>query len=323
MIDHAPVMRRRDDRRTPAVAVLQLIARHREAILGVRHDRAAVLGARVEFLDDPLVAAGVDLDRVLRVKGRDRALAAADAFPVLVADPAAVRAAGDADGRVVLLAAVDAVREQVVRVDAVELRSRLVVLRRPALATIQRNRGAPIVAVDQVLVVLRVDPERMVIAVRRGDHGERLAAVGAAKGRRVQHVHGRFILRVGEEMDVVPGASAQLALVVGPRPRRTGVVGAEQTPVVGLDHRPDALGVCRGHRDRRLPHHLRQPLRQARPGLAGVGRLPDAGTRTAGAYAPREPLVVPHRGVQHARVGDIDAQLARPGQRVDEEHLLP
>ena len=54
--------------------------------------------------------------------------------PILVA-------AGDGDGGAVLLTAVDTVGEQVVRIDAVELRRRLVVDARPRLTAVEGDRG--------------------------------------------------------------------------------------------------------------------------------------------------------------------------------------
>ena len=53
-------------------------------------------------------------------------------YQSLAVMPPAGRAAGDAHGRVVLLRAVDVVREIVVQRDAIELRGRLVLLRGPA-----------------------------------------------------------------------------------------------------------------------------------------------------------------------------------------------
>ncbi len=76
--------------------------------------------------DQAVVGAGVDDLRIARV-GRDpAALAAAHVVPVLLGDAAAGGAAGDAHGGVVLLRAVDVVREIVVERHAVELRGGLV-----------------------------------------------------------------------------------------------------------------------------------------------------------------------------------------------------
>ena len=79
-------------------------------------------------------------------------------------------AAGDAHGRVVLLRAVDVVREVVVERDAVELRGRLVhaacvQVRPPSL----RDVRAAVVALDHALRIVGRDPQVVVVAVRRRD----------------------------------------------------------------------------------------------------------------------------------------------------------
>ena len=159
--------------------------------------------------------------------------------------------------------------------------------------------------------------------MRRRQHGKCPATVRAAERRRVEHIDGRFIPGVGEQVDVVPRAGTQLPIVVRAGPRVAGVVGAEQAPVFGLDHGPHAFGVRGRHGHRRLPHQLRQPLGQPCPCVAGVDGLPDARPGAARPHAPWEPLMIPRRGVQHARVGHVETQFARPSQRIDKEDLFP
>src|SRR5438093_3001274 len=112
--------------------------------------------------------------------------------------------ARDRDGRVVLLRAVDVVGKLVVGDGMVELRRGLVLLRRPGLPAVDRDRGTSVVAVDEASGVLRIDPEAMMIAVRSGEEGEALPAVHGAEEPRVQDVHGVRVLRVGEDVREVP-----------------------------------------------------------------------------------------------------------------------
>src|SRR6266481_2684147 len=87
--------------------------------------------------------------------------------------------AGRRDRRVVLLRGIDAVGILVVDVDAIKLRRRLVVDRRPRLAAVEAYAGAAIVAFDHPVWVTRIDPEIMIVAVRCLD----LRKAGAAVGR--------------------------------------------------------------------------------------------------------------------------------------------
>src|SRR5207248_8375777 len=133
------------------------------------------------------------------------AFATSDLIPVLPADDAFVVTAGDGDGGVVLLCAVDAIRPVVVHGDVIELRRRLIVLLSPTLAAIDGDGRAAVIAVDQAPGIARVHPQRVMIAVRRRRQLEILAAVGGARGARVEHVYGIGCDRRGGEGRVVRG----------------------------------------------------------------------------------------------------------------------
>ena len=123
--------------------------------------------------DDGRVRAGIDDVGIARI-GRDvAALAAAHFVPVLAGDDAVVGPAGDGDGGVVLLRAVDAVGPLVVGGDVIELRGGLVVLLGPGLAAVDGDGDAAVVAVDQALRIGGIDPQAVMIAVRRGQQVER------------------------------------------------------------------------------------------------------------------------------------------------------
>src|SRR5256885_5512552 len=110
-------------------------------------DVAQVAGAVIVARHLPAVGIGVDDLRVARVGCDVAAFAPADLIPVLPADDALVVTAGDGDGAVVLLRAVDAIRPVVVHGDVIELRRRLIVLRSPAPAdrpVLSPRRGQPL-----------------------------------------------------------------------------------------------------------------------------------------------------------------------------------
>ena len=86
---------------------------------------------------------------------------------MLPANVAVVGAAGDGHGGVVLLRSVHVIQKLVVGRHVVELRRRLVVLRRPALSAIHSDRRPAIVAVNHSRRIYRIDPQSVMIAVRR------------------------------------------------------------------------------------------------------------------------------------------------------------
>src|SRR5262249_45105094 len=147
--------------------------------------------------------------RVPRVGGDPAALAAGGDLPVAAAEAAAAEGL-EAQRRVVLLRAVDPPREARVGGDAVDLRGRLVLERRPLRAAVEGDAGAAVVALDHAARVVRVDPEVVVVAVRDADRDERPAAVVAAEEADVQHPEAVALLRVGEDARKVPGALGEL-----------------------------------------------------------------------------------------------------------------
>jgi hypothetical protein len=130
-------------------------------------DVAVAVGA----LDRAAVIARVDDVGVARIDRDVAALAAGDA------ERLALIRARDGDVAVVLLRGIDPVRPARVGLDAIELGGHLVVLRGPGLSAVDRDIRAAVVAVDQDLVVRGVDPEVVVVAVRRANAVPRLAAV--------------------------------------------------------------------------------------------------------------------------------------------------
>src|SRR5256884_1415513 len=205
----------------------------------------------------PAVDFGVYVLRVARVGCDVAAFAPADLIPVLPADDALVVTAGDGDGAVVLLRAVDAIRPVVVHGDVIELRRRLIVLRSPALAAIDGDGRAAVIAVDQPPGIARVYPQRVMITVRRRQQLEILAAVGGAKGARVEHVYGIECDRIGEDVRVVPGTLPEAVIGIDPHPAVATVVGTEHPALLRLDGGIDAVGVRAGHRH---PDATERPL---------------------------------------------------------------
>ena len=130
--------------------------------------------------------------------------------PVRKPWPSPKRQAGHDHRRIVLLRAVDAIRILVVHGHLIDFGGRLVILRTPGAAAIQRNVGAAVVRLHHELRVLRIDPDIVVVAMRRVGAAERLAAIGASKP-----------VFVADENDIgIVGIDAQRRVIERPRDDR-------------------------------------------------------------------------------------------------------
>src|SRR5581483_346797 len=114
--------------------------------------------------------------------------AAADLVPILTSNDAIIVVALDGYGGVVLLRAVNVVGPAVVGDHVVELRCGLVVFRAPGLAVIGGDGSAAIVAVNHALRIVGINPQAVMIAMRRGKQVESPAAIGRAEHPGVEQI---------------------------------------------------------------------------------------------------------------------------------------
>src|SRR6185437_4870292 len=238
--------------------------------------------------------------------------------------------AGAGDRAAVLLRAVDVEGEILVEVGVVELAGGLVVFRTPGLAAVEADGRAAVIAFDQDLRVVGVDPEDMVVAVGRAQGGELRAAVVGDVDAHVGQVDGVGVLRVREDVHVIEGALGDVHAVVDQAPGFPAVIGAEQPArlalVVGLDQRIHGAGIAGRDRDADAAEDAgRQPavMGDVLPVRAAVGGLVKAAAGAAAGEAPVAARHLPHGGVDHARVRRIHAERDGAGVVVHEEDLVP
>ena len=127
VIEHVGIVGRKHDGRGPLEAVLQLRRAPAHGIVGPGIHVLQLAAGLVVARDQAVVGAGEDDVGIGRIGNNEAAFAAADRVPVLAIDRATIAAAGDGDGGIVLLRAVDVVAETVVGGNVVELRRRLVI----------------------------------------------------------------------------------------------------------------------------------------------------------------------------------------------------
>ena len=297
VIHHVRIVLRDDGGGRPVEAIARLVGGLSERELRPGHDGAAELRLHVQLFEDAHIAASVHVARISAIHANVCALAPRAILPVALSDARSIGAGLDDDRRVVLLPAVETVRVCVVHDHMVELRRGLVVLRAPALSAIERNRRPTVVGVDQEARVLRIDPELMVVAVRRLECRERSASVNGFHHRRVHHIDDVSVLRIGRDVHVVPRARLNQPVPAEQPPRLPGIVAAKETALFRFDNGIHALRIRRRYGDADLAHQLWQALTKSCPGVAGVGGLPDAAPRPAASDQPGQTLMIPERRV--------------------------
>src|SRR5207247_8745119 len=134
-----------------------------------------------------------------------------------------------------------AIWKVVVGGDAIELRGGLVLERGPALAAVHGDRRATVVRLGHPQRIVRVDPEVVVVAVRRRDGRPRLPAVFRLVESDVDDVDAVGIFGISIDARVVPGALAEVAAVAGLGPRLAAAARAEHAAFVRLDDGVDVL----------------------------------------------------------------------------------
>ena len=277
-VERVRVMAREENREGPLEAVLQIHRAERPAVeFGPDGDIAPLPGAMVVEVH-PVIegaradrAGGDDQIGVVVLDADVAALAAARLEPVPLVDRPLDGHARHGDRGVVLLRAVDAVGEAVVRRDVVELRGRLIVERGPRRAAGVGDARAAVIALNHDLRVVRVDPEGVLVAVLRGVLREVFAAVGGLPDGVIEPPDGLRVLRIGDQVAVVPGAGAQEGRVADPLP------------------------VSRRHRrcGRGRPPPPRQSPRRARPSRRRRGRSCRARPSAGRGYAVSSVQVSP------------------------------
>ena len=173
-------MRRKHQRRDP----LKTVGKIDRAMTGVV-DRHRTDVSRFFFLfvvaSDEAFVVRIDDVPVARIRYDKATFAAARDEPILLPNSAPAGAARDANVGIVLLRAVNVVRERIVHSHMIKLRSRLVVLSGPVLAAISGDAGTAITRIGDTVRVRRIDPKTVMISVPCRHEVECLSAINGLK----------------------------------------------------------------------------------------------------------------------------------------------
>ena len=295
--------------------------------LGVRGD-VPHLPVAVVVPVHPVVISRIDDVRVLGIHRDVTVFAPADGVPVLDADAAEIRADGDGDRRVVLLRGVEPVGRLVVGGHMVHLRRRLIEQTRPRAAAVEAHRAAAVAPVDHPQGIRGVDPQVVVIRVRREHALEGFAAVRRFPEEDVEDEDRVLIAGAGDDVVVVPRTLEEVGVLVHADPRLPRVIGAEDPllPARRVDDRPQAIGVPwrDGDPDPSLEAGRETGVvGQFGPGVAAVRALEESGAGARAAEAPGEAPQFQERRVQDVGIRGVEDEVDRPRVLVPVQDLLP
>src|ERR1700726_4121894 len=131
----------------------------------------------IVLYEDAVVTAAVSNIWISRLRHAVSAFAVGDGFPRRQWNRSPAVGAWTFERAFVLLCAVNVIRKLVVEIYVIELASWLVVLGAPGFAGIGRDGRASVVPPQQNLVVIGINPDHVIIAVRCFQLGESLGAV--------------------------------------------------------------------------------------------------------------------------------------------------
>ena len=210
----------------------------------------------------------------------------------------------------------------------VHLRRRLVEKTRPREAAVEAHRGAAVAPVDHPPGIRGIDPQVVVIRVRREHALEGFAAVRRLPEEDVEDEDRVLVAGVRDDVVVVPRALQEVGVFVHARPRLSRVVGAEDPlrSARRVDDRPQTTGVPwrDGDPDPSLETGRETGVvGQLGPRVAAVRALEESGAGARAAEAPGEAPQFQERRVQDVGVRGIEDEIDRAGVLVPVEDLLP
>ena len=233
-VDDALLRRARGDGRVPVEAQLLLVQ-------GLRLHVARRHRPAIDAPDEAALRFDVDRLRIGGIGHCPEAVTAVEVLPAPVADSAAVSGVAD-PGAVVLQPAVDVVGVRSVEGHVIELRDRKVLLLPPPVPAVEGLPEPAVVAADDVLRILRVDPEIVPVAVRSSAGvGEAATPILADDQVEVRLEEAVGIGGIDDQPREVEGPPDHGLTAIERSPLGAAVVGAVERGMLGFDERVDAL----------------------------------------------------------------------------------
>ena len=190
----------------------------------------------------------------------------------------------------------------------IELRGRLIGFRRPALPGIVRNAGSAVICHDHPLRMRGINPQSMIVAMRRAHGLETLSAIRRARNSRVEHIQCVHTPGIRKNMMKIPGALRVTVIGIDQMPAFSPVLAAVDSAFFRFDDCIHAISIRPGHRDTDAPQHAaRQSMTlEPFPRHAIIAGAIQPAPRAAAGQAPRRALRFPQRGKQNVRIIRIE-----------------
>src|SRR5438874_717035 len=186
---------------------------------------------------------------IARIGQNKAGLGAADLEPIRRPNRTPICPACNTHARIVLLCAVNVVRESVVHRNVIKLRGGLIVLSRPRFSAVERDTHATVIGVRKPIRILRIDPKSVVIAVTRWQQIKGFAAINRTKQPGVHEINCVSGLWISINFAEIPGALPKAAVIIYTGPMLSGVIGTIKSALFRLDDRINAVRIGTGNRD--------------------------------------------------------------------------
>src|SRR5882672_1605173 len=248
------------------------------AIILLRLDGSRFERGPIHAADGAALRLGVDVTRFGGIGKDPESISAIKILPAAVGNAAGV--GGIAHPRAVILKpAKHMVRVLPIDAHVIELRDREIVAFPPSVAAVVGIPNATIVSGDQMIGVLRVDPDVVKITVRASDDtAETLAAIFAHDEYEVGFVQFVFVFRIDQQVCKIKRPPHHPTAAVAFFPSLAAVGGTKQGAAIRFDERINYARIGRRDADRDASPRLGWEALRAffiefLPGRPAVGRL--------------------------------------------------
>ena len=126
----------------------------------------------------------------------------------------------------------------------IKLRRRLIILCRPVFAAVDADGCPAIVRVDHPIRIVGIDPQSVMVAMRRVQAIKRFSAVNGAIQPGICRVNRVGILGVGPNMREIPRALPETVIVINQGPVLPAIVAAIQAALFCFDQRIDNIRIA-------------------------------------------------------------------------------
>src|SRR5690606_1157458 len=159
------IVRRYKYGKVPLKAILCSLRPMSHRVIGPHIDITLFTGSTIYTGEIATIVSAVNNIIVPRIDSQVTTFAPCGGFPVALGNRPRIRAMEYSYCRIVLLCTIDAIRKMIVGNNTVELCGRLVVICGPVFTTIKRNLRPSVITDDHPLIVLRRNPQVVMVAV--------------------------------------------------------------------------------------------------------------------------------------------------------------